>query len=138
MFESNGSPPFMYTYELKKNEAIEKDTELCEAYHQLQRDCEDLKATMQVFSNEIYKQGQTIDTIESNINNAQGNVEAGAVSLRQAVKYKALSTAAGGALLGTAIGGPVGMLMGAKIGAVIGLTSGVAAYFAAKRLTKPS
>ena len=53
--ESSGfSPNSSYQIELKKNEILENDKELTDAYLQLQKDCEDLRTTMQLFSNEVF------------------------------------------------------------------------------------
>ena len=94
---------------------------------------------MQTFSNEIFAQKATIDSIEKNIISTQMNVEGGATSLRQALGYKLFSTAAtSGAVVGTAIGGPVGMFIGAKVGVVCAVTTGLISYFVAKRINKPS
>mgnify|MGYP001810479990 CR=1 FL=1 len=67
------------------------------------------------------------------MNSLEKSMEAGAKSLNDAVKYKAMSTAATGALIGTLVGGPVGFVAGAKLGALIGVGSGVICYMAAKR-----
>jgi syntaxin 17 len=91
---------------------------------------------MHTFSNEIFAQKPTIDTIEKNVNEAQVNVEAGALSLRQALSYKILHTSAGGAFIGTCIGGPLGFMAGAKIGALCGVGSGIIGYFVAKKIQK--
>lgn len=149
-----------YQYELKRNDTIAREKDICEAYHQLQRDCEDLnvifrfkvlmlywliiyglfcKIIMQTFSTEIFAQKATIDSIEKNIVSTQLHVESGASSLRQALDYKVFSTAAStGAIMGTAIGGPVGFFVGAKIGAACAVTTGLVSYFVAKRMNKPS
>jgi len=130
-----GMEPFQY--ELKKNDTLAKEKDLCDAYNQLQKDCEDLQTIMQTFSNEIFAQKPTIDSIESNIIATQSNVNVGASSLREALNYKVFTTAAGGAMIGTMIGGPVGFLAGAKLGAVAGLGSGVIGFFVAKKLRSP-
>lgn len=92
---------------------------------------------MQTFSQEVLSQKPTIDSIEKNISMTNDHVESGALSLRQALNYKAMNTAVGGALIGTCIGGPVGFLAGAKLGAVCGLGSGLIGYYFTKRLGKP-
>lgn len=134
MLESGYAAPDLFSYSLQKNENLAGEKDLCNAYHQLQKDCDDLKVIMQTFSNEIFAQKPTIDAIESNIVQAHGNIEAGAVNIRQALNYKIYSTAVGGAFIGTIIGGPVGFLAGAKLGAVCGVGSGIFGYFVTKRL----
>ncbi len=91
---------------------------------------------MQTFSNEIFAQKPSIDTIERNVDETQVNVETGALSLRQALNYKILNTSAGGAFIGTCIGGPLGLMAGAKIGALCGVGSGIIGYLVAKKIRK--
>jgi syntaxin 17 len=86
----------------------------------------------------LKKQRPTIDSIEKNVLNTEESIESGSGSLRSALAYKSLTTAASGAVLGTLVGGPVGFLAGAKLGAVVGLSGGVAGYFLGKYMTKPS
>ena len=52
--ETNYAGPGLFDYHLQKNEYLAEDKDLCKAYDQLQKDCEDLKHLMEVFSNEIY------------------------------------------------------------------------------------
>ncbi len=52
------------------------------------------------------------------------------------IKYKALGTAASGALIGTVVGGPVGFFAGAKLGAIVGIGSGAIGYLAARYFKK--
>jgi hypothetical protein len=54
--ESSTVSPVSYHQmeELKTNEALYSDKEMTDAYRQLQKDCEDLKVTMQIFSNEVF------------------------------------------------------------------------------------
>ena len=67
---------------------------------------------VKTFSKPKKKQAPTIDSIERNIIGTQANVDSANSNLKTALKYKAFSTAAGGALIGTAIGGPIGFLAG--------------------------
>ena len=43
--------------------------------------------------------------------NTNENVQIASSSLRAALNYKTISTAAGGALIGTAVGGPIGIII---------------------------
>jgi hypothetical protein len=52
--ETNYAGPGLFDYHLQKNEYLAEDKDLCNAYDQLQKDCEDLKHLMEVFSKEIY------------------------------------------------------------------------------------
>ncbi len=52
--ETNYAGPGLFDYHLQKNEYLAEDKDLCNAYDQLQKDCEDLKHLMEIFSNEIY------------------------------------------------------------------------------------
>lgn len=136
MLQAGCVAPDPFMFQMKMNETLAKEKDLCEAYQQLQKDCEDLQVIMQHFSEEIFAQKSSVDSIERNVTEAHSNVEAGAVSLKQALNFKILHTAAGGAFVGTCLGGPVGLMAGAKIGALFGLGSGCMAYFVAKRLGK--
>lgn len=60
----------------------------------------------------LKKQRETIDSIERNVESTQENIDSGSHSLRKALTYKSLGTAAGGAVIGTLVGGPVGFIAG--------------------------
>ncbi|CAF0973397.1 unnamed protein product [Brachionus calyciflorus] len=138
-FLETGFPaPEMLQYKVEKNEFISQDKELCNSYEQLIRDCEDLKYLMERFSDELYRQKPTIDSIEKNLSTTQELVEEGQNNLRLAVSYKAFTTATGGAFIGTLLGGPVGFIAGAKLGAIAGLSGGVFGYIVSKYMNKPN
>jgi hypothetical protein len=63
-------------------------------------------------------------------------LESGSSNLKVALKYKALGSAASGALVGTIVGGPVGFLAGAKIGAIVGFSGGAIGYLVARYFNK--
>jgi len=46
--------PNIFEYAIQKNEFLAKETDLCDAFHKLQKDCDDLKTIMQVLSTEIH------------------------------------------------------------------------------------
>ena len=70
------------------------------------------------------------------MSDTQNNLDSGSSFLGDSVKYKALGTAASGALIGTVVGGPVGFFAGAKLGAIVGIGSGAIGYLAARYFKK--
>ncbi|RNA04997.1 syntaxin-17 [Brachionus plicatilis] len=136
--ESNFVAPEMFQYKIEKNEFLAQDEELCNSYQQLLKDCDDLKFLMEKFSEELYKQKPTIDSIEKNLDTTEDNLATGSTNLRTALKYKVLGTASGGAVVGSLIGGPVGLLAGAKLGALVGLGGGLFGYTLSKYFNKPN
>ena len=38
--------PNIFEYAIQKNEFLAKETDLCDAFHKLQKDCDDLKTIM--------------------------------------------------------------------------------------------
>lgn len=137
MLETNYVSPDPFSYQIKKNETLSKEKDLCDAYHQLQKDCEDLQVIMNTFSKEIFAQKPTIDSIERNVSETEVQIESGSLNLRRALDYKILSTSAGGAIIGSLVGGPVGFVAGAKIGAVCSVGTGLIGYFVARKLRTP-
>lgn len=48
MLETGFVSAMPYQYELKRNDNIAREKDICEAYQQLQRDCEDLNVSLQI------------------------------------------------------------------------------------------
>lgn len=64
-------------------------------------------------------------------------MDIGSNNLRNALKFKILGTASGGAVVGSLIGGPIGFLAGAKLGALAGLGGGIFGFTLSKYLNRP-
>jgi len=77
------------------------------------------------FSTIVHEQQETIDSIESNIESAQVNVEEGVSLLGKASKFKAAAYPLVGAAVGGLVGGPLGLAVGLKAGAALAVGGGV-------------
>lgn len=53
MLQTEFNPLQMTNYQLVKDENIANDKKLCDAYDQLQKDCEDLNVLMKILAKEI-------------------------------------------------------------------------------------
>lgn len=111
-----------------------KSREACLAqFERLQGEIVDLHQMFNQLHGEVHLQGESVNVIAQNVEETQVQVEQGAQSLRQAVRYKKAMYPVCGGLIGMCVGGPIGMLAGAKIGgaaavccAFLGFTGGTA------------
>ncbi|KAI5730296.1 hypothetical protein M8J76_012150 [Diaphorina citri] len=80
----------------------------------------------------VHAQGETVSTIEDNIETAHENVIAGESQLAKAAKYKAGMYPLIGAVAGICVGGPIGALAGFKMGSVAAVTGTIIGFTGGK------
>lgn len=104
------------------------------SWEELQQSMEELNELVHQFADTVKQQGETVDTIECNIERAHGNVREGTLNLAKSSKLKAAMFPVAGALIGGVVAGPVGLLAGAKIGLAGAVGGGFAGFAGGKFL----
>lgn len=94
----------------------------------LRREISDLNHIFHRLHDDVEIQGETIEVVAENVDEAQVQVEQGAKSIREALSYKKAMYPMCGALIGTCIGGPVGMLAGLKVGGIAAVGCGILGF----------
>lgn len=94
----------------------------------LENDIEDLHGIYVNLNEMVVEQGETIDQIETNVEETQENVNNGLQHLVTASRLKKASYPLTGALLGSLVGGPIGFVAGFKIASAAALSCGVMGY----------
>lgn len=97
----------------------------------LQADVEDVHTLFQDCAKLVKQQGESVNSVEQNVETAAENVAEGEKHLLKAVRVKSGTYPIMGALIGSCVGGPVGFLAGLKLGglaaigcSLIGFTGG--------------
>ncbi|XP_046548928.1 syntaxin-17-like [Haliotis rubra] len=103
---------------------VPHNTEAAASWENLQENLVELNEMIHEFASMVDHQGDQLDHIEDNIDKAQHDVNAGALSLGKAAKYKAVIFPVVGAVIGGVVAGPVGAIAAAKLGGVVGVAAG--------------
>lgn len=120
------------------DEVRRKHLESKEAYLQefenLQRECSDIYEIYKNVNQMVVAQGEQVEVIANNTEEAQINVESGTEHLKTALKYKKTMYPILGAGLGMMMCGPMGLMVGLKAGSLAVATGGIGGYFGGKFL----
>ncbi|RUS82112.1 hypothetical protein EGW08_010124 [Elysia chlorotica] len=111
-------------------------TDASNSWEQLQENIVELNDLVHHFADEVEQQGETLNTIEENIDSAEINVKEGTTSLAQASKYKSAMLPVVGAVVGGMVGGPIGFVAGMKLGGLAGVVGGAAGFAGGRMLKK--
>uniref|UniRef100_A0A8C4QUH7 Syntaxin 17 n=1 Tax=Eptatretus burgeri TaxID=7764 RepID=A0A8C4QUH7_EPTBU len=87
-----------------------------ESWEHLAKDLHELDNLVTEFSQLVYVQQETMDSITENVERASDNVAEGTQQLGKAVQGAAAVLPVAGAVLGGAVAGPLGLLAGLKLG----------------------
>lgn len=107
-----------------------------EQFESLHREVEDLHSMFSKFGELAHEQGEQVNIIADNAEEALENVNEGEVQLRTALKYQKAMYPVVGALLGTAVGGPIGLLVGLKAGGLAAISCGILGFTGGSILKK--
>ncbi|KAG8193507.1 hypothetical protein JTE90_003719 [Oedothorax gibbosus] len=132
--EEGGEPPQLQVAQLLEDKA----GATADAWSFLRRELLELHGLMRHFSMMVFRQQESVDSIQANVVEARENVHAGAGHLRKAALLQATSLPLAGALIGGVLLGPVGALVGLKLAGCVGCAAGggVLGYTAGARLKK--
>lgn len=97
-------------------------------FENLQREVEDLHGMYKCVSELVHEQGESVDAVADNAEEALENTQAAESHLRRALTYKKAMYPIVGALVGTCMGGPIGLLVGAKAGGVAAIGCGILGF----------
>ncbi|KAL1456562.1 hypothetical protein WDU94_001283 [Cyamophila willieti] len=98
----------------------------------LESDIQDVKEIFTDIAQMVHDQGESVNSIEDNIEHTHENVIEGEKQLAKAARYKASIYPLVGALVGTCLGGPIGAVAGLKIGALSAVTGTVIGFTGGK------
>ncbi|KAL8601524.1 hypothetical protein ACOMHN_000466 [Nucella lapillus] len=115
---------------------VPENTQAAASWESLQQDMEELNELVHQFVDTVKEQGEGVDRIEDNVDQARDNVRESTLQLGKASKYKVAMFPVMGALIGGIVAGPVGLVAGAKIGGIAGALGGGVAGFAGGRYLK--
>ncbi|XP_054719008.1 syntaxin-17-like [Uloborus diversus] len=103
-----------------------------DALSYLQKELIEINTIIKQFASFVFRQKESVNTIEDNIEQVNENVTLGVQFLKKASDYKAASLPIAGAVIGGLVLGPVGALAGLKLfGSVACLASGSVLGFGA-------
>lgn len=97
-------------------------------FETLQREVEDLHCMFKTVSELVHDQGERVDIVSDNADEALENTQLAEGQLRKALSYKKAMYPLVGALVGTCMGGPIGLLIGAKAGGVAAIGCGILGF----------
>lgn len=123
-------------------EELEQQQACLHAWNSLQNDMQQLHQLFVDFNRVLHDQGEHVNRIEDNVEEAQINVTQGTKFLERAAQYKTAAYPLAGALLGSCIGGPVGLIAGLKLGGLTAIGCGLLGFTGGtilkKKTVKPS
>lgn len=110
---------------------LDKNLVCASMLEKLEADVEDIHTLFQDCAKLVQQQGESVNSIEQNVQIANENIAEGEKNLLKAVRLKSGTYPIMGALIGSCVGGPVGFLAGFKLGglaaigcSLIGFTGG--------------
>ncbi|CAO1402917.1 unnamed protein product [Diamesa serratosioi] len=119
--------------ELRRKQLESKEKYLQE-FENLQKECSDIYEIYKNVNEMVVSQGEQVEVISNNTEEAQMNVESGTEHLKTALKFKKTMYPILGAGLGMIMCGPMGLMVGLKAGSLAVATGGVGGYFGGKFL----
>ena len=119
--------------EVKRKQLESKEAYLQE-FENLQKECSDIYEIYKNVNEMVVAQGEQVEIISNNTEEAQLNVESGTEHLKTALKYKKTMYPILGAGLGMMMCGPMGLIVGLKAGSLALATGGIGGYFGGKFL----
>lgn len=99
-----------------------------EQFENLQREVEDMHFMFTTVSKLVNEQGERVDIVSDNAEEALENTQLAETQLKKALMYKKAMYPIVGALVGTCMGGPIGLLVGAKAGGVAAIGCGILGF----------
>ncbi|GJQ76805.1 putative glycosyltransferase like family [Trypoxylus dichotomus] len=98
----------------------------------LNRDIENLHGIYVDLNTMVSGQKEAVNTIETDVAKAEGDVKEGLSHLIKAHKLKSATYPISGAVIGGLVGGPIGLVAGFKVGGLAALGCGIAGYTGGK------
>ncbi|CAO1374367.1 unnamed protein product [Diamesa serratosioi] len=119
--------------EFRRKQLDSKEAHLQE-FENLQQDCSDIFEIYKNVNEMLVAQGEQVEDILINTEEAKMNVEGGTNYLKMAARYKKTMYPILGAGLGMIVCGPMGLLVGLQAGSLAVVTGGIGGYFGGKFL----
>ncbi|XP_026464011.1 syntaxin-17-like isoform X2 [Ctenocephalides felis] len=102
----------------------------------LQNEVQEIQELFTELNSVVHRQGEHVNVVENNIENAQENINQGARHLALAAKFKPAFYPLAGAVIGTCVGGPIGLIAGFKVGGAAAMGCGVLGFTGGQILKK--
>ncbi|XP_036338349.1 syntaxin-17-like [Rhagoletis pomonella] len=109
-------------YQLQQRQACLDELE------ELQNEIRDLNGVYHNMHSLVQEQGESVQIIADNAEEALEQVQIGESNLRRALSYKKAMYPVVGALLGTCVGGPIGLVAGLKAGGLAAVGCGILGF----------
>lgn len=111
MVTEAGIPSLQSDFQLNDHQLRARENVLREC-EELRQNVEDLQGLFYTLNGQVVEQAESVTLVHENVEEADVQIQAGAVQLQRALKYKKAMYPLCGALLGSCVGGPVGLIAG--------------------------
>lgn len=128
-------PQIQADFQLQEHQ-VQAQQACLEEFEHLHREVEDLHNMFKTFGEIVHEQGESVDIIADNAEEALENVVKGESNLQAALQYKKAMYPVMGAVLGSCIGGPIGLLVGLKAGGLAAIGCGILGFTGGSVLKK--